>query len=61
VASWSRWESHCLPRGREEKEAPPVSEERTQQNTDDAEEALAVREEADGQEPDVLLDVSERR
>jgi hypothetical protein len=36
-----------------------VSEERTQQNTDDAEEALAVREEADGQEPDVLLDVSE--
>jgi hypothetical protein len=36
-----------------------VSEERTQQNTNDAEEALAVREEADGQEPDVLLDVSE--
>ncbi len=36
-----------------------MSEERTQQNTNDAEEALAVREEADGQEPDVLLDVSE--
>ena len=36
-----------------------MSEERSQQNTDAAEEALAVREEADGQEPDVLLDVSE--
>jgi hypothetical protein len=36
-----------------------VSEERTQQNTSDAEEVAAVREEADGQEPDVLLDVSE--
>jgi hypothetical protein len=36
-----------------------VAEDRTQQNTDDAEEAPAVRQEADGQEPDVLLDVSE--
>jgi hypothetical protein len=36
-----------------------VSEDRSQQNTDAAEEAPAVREEADGQEPDVLLDVSE--
>jgi hypothetical protein len=38
----------------------PVSEERTpQQNTDDAEVAPALRQEPDGQEPDVLLDVSE--
>jgi hypothetical protein len=37
-----------------------MSEERApQQSTDDAEEALAARQEADGQEPDVLLDVSE--
>jgi exonuclease VII small subunit len=36
-----------------------VSEDRAQHNTDDADEALAVREEPDGQEPDVLLDVSE--
>ncbi len=36
-----------------------MSEERSQQNTDDAEDVAAVREEADGQEPDVLLDVSE--
>jgi hypothetical protein len=37
-----------------------VSEEHTQQNTDDSAEAsAAVRQEADGQEPDVLLDVSE--
>src|SRR5919199_2566003 len=37
----------------------PVSEERTpQQNTDDAEVAPALRQEPDGQEPDVLLDVS---
>ena len=37
-----------------------MSEERTpQQNTDAAQEAPAVRQEAEGQEPDVLLDVSE--
>src|SRR5919199_3927065 len=37
-----------------------VAEERTpQQNTDAAQEAPAVRQEAEGQEPDVLLDVSE--
>jgi hypothetical protein len=41
-----------------------VSEERSQQNTDTAEEAPAGRQEPDGrepdgQEPDVLLDVSE--
>ena len=41
-----------------------MSEERSQHNTDAAEEVAAVREEADGQEPDgqepdVLLDVSE--
>jgi hypothetical protein len=36
-----------------------VSEDRTQQNTDNPEEAPAVRQGADGQEPDVLLDVSE--
>ncbi len=36
-----------------------MSEERTQQNTDAAEEAPAVSQEADGQEPDVLLDVSQ--
>jgi hypothetical protein len=36
-----------------------VSEERTRQNTGDAQEVPAVRQEADGQEPDVLLDVSE--
>jgi hypothetical protein len=36
-----------------------VAEDRTQQNTDDAEEVPAVSQEADGQEPDVLLDVSE--
>ena len=36
-----------------------MSEERPQQNTDAAEEVAAVREEPDGQEPDVLLDVSE--
>ena len=36
-----------------------MSEDRTQHNTDDAEDVAAVREEADGQEPDVLLDVSE--
>ena len=35
-----------------------MSEERPQQNTDDAEEALAVSQEADAQDPDVLLDVS---
>ncbi len=38
----------------------PVAEEHTQQNTDDSAEAsAAVGQEADGQEPDVLLDVSE--
>jgi hypothetical protein len=43
-----------------QKEAIPVSEERPQQNTDDAdEETPAVSQQADGQEPDVLLDVSE--
>jgi hypothetical protein len=44
-----------------QKEADPVSEERPQQNTDAAEETpAAVKQvEADGQEPDVLLDVSE--
>ena len=36
-----------------------MSEERAQQNTDATEEAPAVRQEAEGQEPDVLLDVSE--
>ncbi len=36
-----------------------MSEERTQHNIDTADEAPAVRQEADGQEPDVLLDVSE--
>jgi hypothetical protein len=36
-----------------------VPEERTHQNTDDAEEAPAVSQEVDDQEPDVLLDVSE--
>jgi hypothetical protein len=36
----------------------PVSEESAQQNTD-AEEASVARQEANGQEPDVLLDVSE--
>jgi hypothetical protein len=36
-----------------------VSEERSQHNTDAAEEVPAVSQEADGQEPDVLLDVSE--
>jgi len=36
-----------------------VSEEHAQQNTDAAEETPAVRQEADGQEPDILLDVSE--
>jgi hypothetical protein len=36
-----------------------VSEDRTHQNTDDAEVAPAVSQEADDQEPDVLLDVSE--
>ena len=36
-----------------------MSEERAQQNTDDTEEVAAVRQEADGQEPDVWLDVSE--
>ena len=36
-----------------------MSEERTRQNTGDAQEVPAVRQEADGQEPDVLLDVSE--
>ncbi len=41
-----------------QKEADPVSEERTQQNTDDADQAPAVSQEADDQEPDVLLDVS---
>jgi len=35
-----------------------VSEERAQRNTDDAEQAPAVSQEADTQEPDVLLDVS---
>ena len=35
-----------------------MSEERPQQNTDDAEEAPAVSQEADAQDPDVLLDVS---
>jgi hypothetical protein len=46
-------------RGGGRRRRQPVSEDRSQQNTDAAEEALAVREEADGQEPDVLLDVSE--
>ena len=36
-----------------------MSEERSQHNTDAAEEVPAVSQEADGQEPDVLLDVSE--
>ncbi len=36
-----------------------MSEDRAQHNTDDAEEAPAVSQDADGQEPDVLLDVSE--
>ena len=36
-----------------------MSEERSQQNTDEAEETPTVRQEADGYEPDVLLDVSE--
>jgi hypothetical protein len=35
-----------------------VSEDRTHQNTDDADQAPAVSQEADDQEPDVLLDVS---
>jgi hypothetical protein len=35
-----------------------VSEERPQQNTDDAEEVPDGRQEVDGQDPDVLLDVS---
>jgi len=37
----------------------PLSEESAQQNTDDAQEASVARQEANGQEPDVLLDVSE--
>ena len=36
-----------------------MSEDRTHQNTDDADQAPAVSQEADDQEPDVLLDVSE--
>ncbi len=36
-----------------------MSEERAQRNTDAAEETPAVRQQDDGQEPDVLLDVSE--
>ena len=35
-----------------------MSEERTHQNTDNADQAPAVNQEADDQEPDVLLDVS---
>jgi hypothetical protein len=46
-----------LPRGGRRRRQP-LSEERPQQNTDDAEEALAVSQEADAQDPDVLLDVS---
>jgi hypothetical protein len=45
-------------RGGGRRRRQPVSEERTQQNTA-ADEAPAVRQEPDGQEPDVLLDVSE--
>jgi hypothetical protein len=57
VASWSQWERHYLPRGgRRRRDA--VSEERTQQNTDDTDQVPAVNQEADDQEPDVLLDVS---
>jgi hypothetical protein len=46
-------------RGDGRRRRQPVSEDRAQQNTDAAEEALAVSQEPDGQEPDVLLDVSE--
>jgi hypothetical protein len=59
VASWSWWERYYLPREWYDKRGQPVSEEHAQQNTDAAEETPAVRQEADGQEPDVLLDVSE--
>jgi hypothetical protein len=51
------WERH-YPRGSGRRRRQAVSEEPAQQNTD-AEEAPADRQEADGQEPDVLLDVSE--
>jgi hypothetical protein len=46
-------------RGDGRRRRQPVSEDRAQHNTDDAEEAPAVSQEPDGQEPDVLLDVSE--
>ena len=59
MASWSWGERYYLPRGRKAKEAEPMSEERAQHNTDDAEETPALRQGADVQQPDVLLDVSE--
>jgi hypothetical protein len=60
MASWLRRESHYLPTSGERRRGQPASEERTPpQNTDDAKVAPVPRQGDDGQEPDVLLDVSE--